>query len=272
MIGGSFALAVRKAFPEVRVTGWDRPEVLATAAQRGAIQECVAGLNAAIGAADLVYVALPIGVALDLLPTIAVAADPNALVTDACSTKAAICNVAAKVFHGGARFLGGHPMAGREDSGINHAEEGLFRGDRYALMGSEADADPLAVQFAGLLRAIGSEVIWCDPETHDWAVGVVSHLPQLASLALARVVLDETDETGLPVTLAGPGVRAALRLAGSPYSVWRDVCLTNTANISRSLDRLSQAVDRLRDLLRSRELEDEFRAGNELYKILHNLK
>ena len=130
------------------------------------------------------------------------------------------------------------------------------------------DADPRVKAFAELLAAMGSQPVWSDPETHDWAVGIVSHLPQLVSVALARVVQDETDETGLPLSLAGPGLQDTLRLAGSPYAVWRDILLTNTDNISRALDRLSQAIDYLRTQLTSKEIEHEFHAASELYKSL----
>jgi prephenate dehydrogenase len=118
------------------------------------------------------------------------------------------------------------------------------------------------------MTAIGAQPVWCDAETHDWAVAIVSHLPQLVAVALARVVQDETDETGLPVALAGGGLQDTLRLAGSPYGVWRDILLTNKDNISRALDRLEQALDHLRTRLASKELEQEFQAANELYKIL----
>src|ERR1019366_8588934 len=98
-------------------------------------------------------------------------------------------------------------------------------------IGSAEDSNSRVQNFTALLRKFGAEPVWCDAETHDWAVSIVSHLPQLVSVALARVVQDETDETGLPVTLAAAGFRDMLRLAGSPYDVWRDVCLTNTENI-----------------------------------------
>jgi prephenate dehydrogenase len=122
--------------------------------------------------------------------------------------------------------------------------------------------------FVEIVRAIGARPIWSDPETHDWAVGIVSHLPQLVSVALARVVQDETDETGLPLTLSGPGLQDMLRLAGSSYDIWRDILLTNTDNISRALDRLAQAVDYLRTNLASKEIQQEFQAANDLYKQL----
>jgi prephenate dehydrogenase len=271
LIGGSFALAVKKANPGVVVAGFDRAENLGKAKKCGAIDEGCAEIASAVRGADLIYVALPIVAAMESLAEIAAHAPKSALVTDACSTKAAICRMAAEEFRAaGPLFLGGHPMAGREASGIESANAELFRGARYVLIGREAEAhaDAREREFVALLEKMGAVPVWCDEDTHDWAVGIVSHLPQLASIALARVIEDETDETGLPVSLAGNGLRDALRLAASPYSVWRDICLTNTENVRRALDRMEQALEFLRTNLASRELEAEFRAANEVYKAL----
>jgi prephenate dehydrogenase len=272
LIGGSFGLALRREFPAARVVGFDRADVVEAAKARGAISEAASDIASAVRGADLVYVALPIGAAIDVLPKIAELADANTLVTDTGSTKALICQQAQKYFRGSARFLGGHPMAGKENSGIEHADADLFRGTRYALIASEGDPDPRVEKFAALLRGIGAEPVWCDAETHDWAVGIVSHLPQLASVALAHVVADETDETGLPLTLAGPGLADMLRLAGSPYDIWRDTCLTNRENIAHALDRLAQAIDYLRTRLASKDLEEEFKTANELYVALRRVR
>lgn len=266
LIGGSFALALRKYFPGISLIGYDRAGEQARA--RGAVDEIAADLPGAVRGADLVYIALPIGSTIEALPTIAASTEPHALVTDACSTKTVICRAAQEHFHGGAHFVGGHPMAGKEHSGVEHADAELFRSAPYALMGPEETSDAGAKQFADVVRAIGAQPVWCDPETHDWAVGIVSHLPQLVAVALARVVNDETDETGLPLTLAGQGLQDTLRLAGSPYQVWRDIFLTNTDNIARALDRLAQAVDHLRTRLASKDIEQEFQSANELYKLL----
>jgi prephenate dehydrogenase len=272
LIGGSFALALRAASAGCAVSGWDRPDVLRRAVELGAITQAAASIEKAVSGADLVYIALPIGATLDLLPEVARHTPAGALVTDAASTKAAVCRAAAEHFAGRAHFLGGHPLTGREVGGIANADAALFRGARYALIaglvGDAAPASPVAA-FEGLLRDIGAEPLWLDAETHDSAAGIVSHLPQLAAVALAGVVRDETDETGLPLTLAGPGLRDTLRLAGSPYSVWRDVCLTNRENLVRSLDRLIQALEHLRGTLAGRELEQQFAAANEVYKSLH---
>jgi len=272
LIGGSFGLALRREFPTARVVGFDRADVLERALARGAISEAASDIASAVRGSDLVYIALPIGATVDMLPKIAEVADGNTLVTDTGSTKALICQQAQKYFRAGARFLGGHPMAGKEISGIEHADADLFRDSRYALMASENDPDPRVGQFAALLQRIGAEPVWCDAETHDWAVGIVSHLPQLASVALAHVVADETDETGLPLTLAGPGLADMLRLAGSPYDIWRDTCLTNRENIAHALDRLSQAIEYLRTRLASKDLEQEFKTANEIYRALRRVR
>jgi prephenate dehydrogenase len=279
LIGGSFALALRKCFPDSVVVGWDKPQVLRHALERGAIHEAIPDLTLAVAGADLIYVALPVGHTIELLPEIARLAPPNALVTDASSTKRSVCAVAAESFHeGGAHFLGGHPMAGKEISGIAAADANLFRGSKYALIRASAkekvikEREPRVADFVALIEKLGAEPVWLEAETHDRAAAVVSHLPQLLSVALAGVVRSQTDETGLPITLAGRGLRDALRLAGSPYSVWRDIILTNSDNLERVLDQMIQALEQVRSDLRTRALEEEFSAAGELYKILRDLQ
>ena len=284
LIGGSFALAVRRAFPGIRITGWDKPSVLERAHELGVIDEAKAELPEALAGAELVYIALPVGLAIERLPEIAGHVAHHALATDACSTKRTICAAAEKCFSDDSAFLGGHPMAGSEVSGIDGADASLFQGAKYALVGAEnglisgeqmdriEQADTRIANFVRLIEAIGARPIWIDAVTHDRAAAFVSHLPQLVSVALAGVTREATDQTGLPLTLAGRGLRDALRLAGSPYSVWRDIVLTNTDNLDMALDRLSQAIEHLRAHLRQRELEEEFSAANDVYKLLHNLR
>jgi prephenate dehydrogenase len=269
LIGGSFALALRKHSFGISIVGFDRQGPLDRALGRRVVDEAAAGIAEAVRGADLVYVALPIAATIEALPTIAAAAAPQALVTDACSTKAVICRIAGPEFKGHAMFLGGHPLAGKEHSGIDQADADLFHDAPYALVRPDDENDARLREFTHLLHSFSARPVWCDPETHDWAVGIVSHLPQLVSIALASVVQDETDETGLPLTLAGQGLEDVLRLAGSPYGIWRDILLTNSENIGRALDRLAQAIDNLRTHLTSKELVQEFHTANELYNLLH---
>jgi prephenate dehydrogenase len=275
LIGGSFALALRKYATDMHITGWDRAEVVRDAQARSAIGEAFSGdLAPALQNADLIYIALPIAATLDLLPEVARHAPAHALVTDACSTKVRIVESAAKLYPAanGPLFLGGHPMAGRELSGIAHADADLFRANTYALIGASSDQnDPRVSAFVKILEKVGARPLWLGARQHDSAVGLASHLPQLAAVALAGFLYDHLDENGLPITLAGPGLRDSLRLAGSPYSTWRDIVLTNQEVLSASLDLFARRLDDLREKLASRELEADFDAANELYKLLRSL-
>ena len=304
LIGGSFALAARQALPGVRIAGWDRPAVLHEALERGIIDTAHARLADALAGAELIFVALPVGVTIEQLPAIARDAPANALVTDAASTKREVCAAAAKCFRGGARFLGGHPMAGNEVSGLASASAELFCGASYALMETresndgtdlasrasdaagagtgaikprafkayENNNDPRLAKFVQLVEAMGARPLWMDPQTHDRAAAFVSHLPQLLAVALGGVVGDEADATGLPLALAGRGLRDMLRLAGSPYAVWRDILLTNSDNVDLALDRLCQAIEHLRADLRTLALQGEFARANDVYKVLRDLQ
>jgi prephenate dehydrogenase len=308
LIGGSFALALRKHTQGMRISGWDRPEIAQEARARGAVYESFTGdLAPALRNADLIYIALPIAATLDLLPEIARHAPLHALITDACSTKLRINQAASELFPGdsGPLFLAGHPMAGRELSGLAHADADLFRNTTYALVRESSDSavvaglqthsfssdveaglkarasspakeptsspDPRVSAFLKILEKIGAQPLWLGAQQHDYAVGLVSHLPQLAAVALASFLYDRLDENGLPITLAGPGLRDSLRLAGSPYSTWRDIVLTNREVLSAALDLFARRLDDLRERLASRELESDFDAANELYKLLRTL-
>jgi prephenate dehydrogenase len=303
LIGGSFALALRRYTEGMHITAWDRPDAAARAKELGAADEIFSGeLKPAIQNADLIYVALPISTTLDVLPEIARHTAPHALVTDACSTKARIVQAAEELFPAGAGalFLGGHPMAGKELAGIVNAEPNLFRDTTYAFIGEpsrpidheaglefDAPADPVrspgsrrtatdlsseprVSAFVKVVGKIGARPLWLGAQQHDYAVGLASHLPQLAAVALASFLYDHLDENGLPIAIAGPGLRDSLRLAGSPYSTWRDIVLTNREVLSAALDLFARKLDELREKLASRELEADFDAANELYKLLRS--
>jgi prephenate dehydrogenase len=306
LIGGSFALALRKYTEGMHITAWDRPTVAIQAKNRGAVDDVFSGdLKPALQNADLIYIALPISTTLDLLPEIARHAPSHALVTDACSTKMRILQAAEDLFpsSGGPLFLGGHPMAGKESSGIANADADLFRATTYAFikrtsldtaslseissktfalvedpppLPSESDAshdlskEPRLSAFLKIVEKIGARPLWLGAQQHDYAVGLASHLPQLSAIAMASFLYDHLDENGLPIALAGPGLRDSLRLAGSPYSTWRDIVLTNREVLSAALDLFARRLDELRDKLASRELEADFDAANELYKLLRS--
>lgn len=270
LLGGSFALGLKKNGFAGEVIGCDREEVLRAARERGAIDRGLTDTGEAVAGADLVVLSTPVGTILDLLPQVAKRARPGTLVTDTGSTKVRICRRAREVLPESVSFLGGHPLAGKETSGIENAEADLFAGAKYVVIKEENQAGRRDSSTSGLgmtnageeflswVRRLGAEPVEMEAETHDWAVAWISHAPQLVATALASAVWDETDEDGLPLALAASGFREMTRLAASPYDLWRDICRTNSENLARALERLEQRLARMRGQLRSGELAAEF--------------
>lgn len=257
LIGGSFGLAVREAGLAGRILGVSSPATIRAALERGAIDEGVT-LEEACARADLIYLAQPIGRILDTLRRLDPLVRRDALVTDAGSTKREIVATAARYLRR-CRFLGGHPMAGKEKRGVEQAEAGLFAGRTYAL--TPRQAAELDFDFVEWVRRIGAKPVVLDPEEHDRVVAMTSHLPQLASTALAATVAQQVREH---LQVAGPGLTDTTRLALSSYELWRDILATNSAEIERALTAYIGELEHVRDNLRTRALEQEFVAGAEL--------
>jgi len=274
LLGGSWGLALKKAGFAGRIVGFARrAETRELALSDGAIDQGFGDLVEAVRGADLVILATPVAVILDQLARLHPHLSAHALITDLGSTKRRICERAAEVYVTGPLFLGGHPMAGKERSGLENADAQLFQDARYVLTPIKpADLEDSRVQaFRALVKLIGARPIDCDPVTHDLSVAYLSHLPQLLSSGLASLVEEKYGPEELALQLAASGFRSVTRLADSPYSVWRDICLTNTENIQMALDALIQKLEFLKDHLRDRELEREFLAAHRLRDKLRGM-
>ncbi len=274
LIGGSWGLALKKRGFKGRRFGCDRPEVVSRAVAAGAIDEGGEDLAAVVREADLVILAAPVGAILGLLPRLQDAVSPQALVTDVGSTKRLICERARKIFVDDPLFLGGHPLAGKERSGFENAEAELFENARYALTPLSPDhlADERVKAFSSLIEAIGAQPFVSDAASHDRAVAYLSHLPQLVASGLASLVAEQSAEDFLPLELAASGFRDATRLAESPYSLWRDICLTNAENIRLAVEALIGKLEAMKMHLSDRELEHEFQQALKLRERLRDLK
>ncbi len=269
LIGGSLGLALKKAGYGGQIVGYGRPATLEKAERLGAIDAGSANLAEAVADADVIYLSTPILTILELLGKLRPLVKEEALVTDAGSTKAAICEQAAGLFPGRPWFVGGHPLAGKETTGVDSADADLFVEARYALTPySRHHLDPPVVRaFMGWLDRIGARILILDSEVHDEIVTWTSHLPQLVSTALAVAVMDNL-KCPEDLELSAGGLRDASRLADSSYRVWRDICLTNTENMAQALDTFTQVLEHLHDQLRTRELEQLFERANELRRRL----
>lgn len=245
LIGGSFALALREAGFTGRVIGVSSAATIEKARARGVIDEAMA-LQDAAAQADLIYLAQPIQQILETVGTLGGSAKKGTLITDAGSTKTLICERAADAVRH-ARFVGGHPMAGKESRGVEEAEAGLFRGRPYVLTAREPRLEKW-------IEAIGARLVILDPVEHDRLVALVSHLPQLLSTALAGAIGDQPGAA----QVAGPAAGDLTRLALSPYEIWRDIFATNAVSIDAALTAFIAKLEALRVQLRSPEMERVF--------------
>ncbi len=273
LIGGSWGLALKRCGFAGRRVGCDRPEILRAALTKGAVDEGAEDMATAVADADLVVLATPVGAILDSLPRLKKAAAPRALVTDVGSTKRLICQRAHEALGEEPLFLGGHPLAGKERSGIEHADAALFERSRYVLtpLAPAHTSDARVQAFMRLLESVGARPYIADASSHDRAVAFLSHLPQLVSSGLASLVAEESAGGQLPVELAAAGFRDVTRLAEGPYSVWRDICLTNIENIQRALEALIEKLESMKVHLSDRELEHDFKQAARLREKLRGL-
>ncbi len=267
LLGGSLGLALKKAGFSGRVAGYARREgTRRQALSLGTVDEVFPDVNEAVRGADLVILATPVAAILDHLPRLQPHLESDALITDVGSTKKRICSLAAEFYSDNPLFLGGHPMAGKEHSGIENSDARLFEKARYVLTPLKPQdlEDNRVKAFHDLITQIGARPLISDPATHDMAVAYLSHLPQLLSSGLASLIEEKRAGEGLALDVAASGFRDVTRLADSPYSVWRDICLTNTENIQLALDALIQKLESIKLHLGDRELEREFLAAHQL--------
>ena len=269
LIGGSLGLALKSAGFSGKIVGHGRPATMEKALHRGVIDFGTSNLAEAVAEADVVYLSTPILNILELMEKLPALVRPDAFITDAGSTKSVICEKGMALFPGRPGFVGGHPMAGKETTGVDSADLHLFQEARYALTPySRHHLDPPVVrEFVSWLDRIGARVMILNAEVHDEIVTWTSHLPQLASTALAVAVMENL-RVPEDLELSAGGLRDASRLADSSYRVWRDICLTNAENLEQALTTFVQTLEHLRDNLKSRELEHLFEKSNDLRQRL----
>jgi prephenate dehydrogenase len=276
LIGGSFALAVRKHGFRGRIVGCDRDPVLHEALRRGLIDLAAPDPVEACRGSQLVLLATPVGAIIDLIERVGPVLPPGAVLTDTGSTKGDILARARQVLGEAIseRFLAGHPMAGKEHSGVEHADPDLFQGAPWILvpvpgqnlLGGTFNA------YVVLLETIGARIMTMQPDAHDRLCAWVSHLPQMISTALAATLVDEFADGAAEPTLqdvhsvGGRALREMTRISASPYSMWRDIAFTNTGQIEHALQRLEQRLAHLRENLRNPELRREFEKANSFEK------
>lgn len=265
LIGGSIAMAARERFPDIHIQGVDpTADTLQYALKHKVIDQASLTLPERFEDKHLIVIACHLTPSLwvlrELAPRIA---GQNILVSDIGSCKAEIATIGQELLP--QQFIAGHPMAGKEFSGIEHATPLLFAGKSYLLCPhSHTDAHRLEV-LKGFISSIGGIPKLIDAEKHDRYMAYVSHLPQLYSVLLTNVLY--RNEPGHLMAYHGAGLDDQLRLAASPHSMWGDIMLHNSDNLIKALSELREVIDEAIPLLKQPgALEPWFTRANEMHR------
>ncbi|MBK5289578.1 MAG: prephenate dehydrogenase [Acidimicrobiia bacterium] len=249
LIGGSIGLALTASGMTVR--GFDADAERAERARElGAIATVAGSIAEAVDGADVVIVAVPVG---KVAAVVVDALDAGArAVTDVGSVKAAVIDAVRTARPElSSRYVGGHPMAGSEQDGLDGADADLFAGATWVLTPT-TDTDPAAhTSIRGVIGRLGAEVIEIPPEQHDALVAVVSHVPQLAATTLMNVAVESDDQHALMMRLAAGGFRDMTRIAAGHPGIWPDICVANRDAILEALDAYRGSLDGVRALVAS---------------------
>jgi len=265
LIGGSFALALRKRGFTGEILGVSSPTVIDKAVERGVISRGVS-LQTACECADLLYLADRVDGIIKVLHAIGPLARSGSLITDAGSTKRAIVDAAREAVQS-ATFVGGHPMAGKELRGVENADPDLFSGRPYVLTGPVRESS-IVSEFEDLLRNLNVDIVRMSPEEHDTAVAFTSHLPQLLSTALAKTLAEQGLEAFHNVV--GPGLLDMTRLALSAPDLWASILVTNTGPVTRALDAFISTLNSIRGNLAAEGLAREFMEASALARQIRS--
>jgi prephenate dehydrogenase len=270
LIGGSLALALRRKKFAGKNIGCDREAILEKEHNCGAIDEGMVEASDAVRGSDLVVLATPVLAIVDLIQRLGPALPRHALLTDVGSTKALVVECAKKVLgkNVGSCFLAGHPMAGKEVSGVEFADADLFHKAVWFVTPLEKQnmQEGLIGEFLGWIDHIGARVAMMPADEHDRLCAWISHVPQMISTALAAALVEEFGE-GAPLRPAGGrALQEMTRISASPYSMWRDVAISNKKNLADALWKVEQRLAHIRDNLATRELAQEFDQAHALRK------
>jgi prephenate dehydrogenase len=271
LIGGSLALAFKRRKFSGQIIGCDREAVLKRATVAGVVDAGQVRPSQAVQGSQIVVLATPVLNIIDLIGRLGPALPAGTLLTDVGSTKADIAVRAKAVFgkNVAARFLGGHPLAGKEQSGVEFADPDLFQGATWFVtpVPGQKIYEGRSGEYLEWLEKIGGQIAAIDAEEHDKLCAWISHLPQLVSTALAASLVEEYGAEAPLVEAGGRALREMTRISSSPYSWWRDVAFTNKVNLADALGKLEQHLAHIRDNLATRELAAEFEQAHQLRKV-----
>lgn len=272
LIGGSLGLALKEKKANFKIVGIDKQEIIEKAIARGAIDEGTVNLKEGIEEADIVIIATPVKTILNLLTQINPFLKKGCLVTDTGSTKQQIVQKANKVLSKDIFFIGGHPMAGSEEYGIDSANSHLFQDKTYILTPTKKSNLIAIEKISSLIKMIGGKRLILNSLEHDRIVGTVSHLPQIVAVSLVNMVseLVRKENNNNYFKAVGEGFKDITRIASSPYKIWEDICDTNQENILEMIREFRNYLGVIEDKLKNKpnSIKEEFQKASKLREAL----
>jgi prephenate dehydrogenase len=267
LMGGSFALALKRAGLVKRVVGYSKsPSTTERARKLGVIDVAAESALLAVSGSDIVLLAVPVAATETTFKAIRHLVEPGVLFMDVGSTKRDVVDAARRVLRERiASFVPAHPITGKEVSGIQHADGSLYSGRQVIITPLAQTAPELVQKATDVWSAIGAQVLKMTAENHDAAFAAVSHLPHLLAFAYFSAIVNQPAGRDY-LSLAGPGFRDFTRIAASSPEIWRDILVANREEVLKQSTRFRHALDALEHVLRegnSDALEDLIRAPAE---------
>ena len=243
LIGGSLALAWQERRPDLTIVGWDnRPDVLRAGLERGILDEAATSLQQATERADIVVLATPISAILSIIEDMAAWLSPSTIVTDVGSVKTPVVEAARQHLSGDQVFIGGHPMAGAEQGGLDNADAFLFENASYVLSPGRFEQTAAYAALSELVEAVGARVVTMEASRHDHVAACISHLPQLVAVALMNLAAQKSQIDPAVLQLAAGGFRDMTRIASSPFDLWAPILRSNRTEVTATLEELITAL------------------------------
>ena len=256
LMGGSFALALKRAGLVKRVIGYSKsPSTTERARQLGVIDQAAESALLAVSGSDIVLIAVPVSATESTFKAIRHLVEPGVLFMDVGSTKRDVVDAARRVLKERVpSFVPAHPIAGKEVAGIAHADASLYSGRQVILTPLPQTSPELVQKATDCWAAIGSQVLRMTPENHDAAFAAVSHLPHLLAFSYFNSVANQPAGRDF-LSLAGPGFRDFTRIAASDPAVWRDILMSNREEILKQSQRFRHALDAFEHVMKSGNAE-----------------
>ncbi len=263
LIGASLAMAMKKAAIVEEIVGAGRTEEnLQSAMERGIIDSFSTSCVQAVDSSELVVLASPVGTFREIMKDIGNRLHEGAIVTDVGSVKGELVIEMEKLIPEGRFFVGAHPIAGSDRSGLDYADSELFRGNLTIITPTERSNKDAVETVAALWRAVGARVVLMDPQEHDRVLALTSHLPHVVSYALVNTIARTNRDY---IKYSGGGFRDTTRIASSSPELWADILLSNKDNVLQMIEVYRDRLNEIEDALRNKD-----RAG--LQKLFEEAK